>query len=377
MDYISRIVNTDGELERELGVMALKVAPEATDNNSVKINDNGKLALGSRFTTPYRRGKMERADTMAASDVLRIREMPNIRNNCTINFRANIVTSGEILLTYGTTAFNCGAIKVNSTSIFIYNTDYDLNYGATGTTYNHGLTFTDFVDIIIKVGADTKATISIYTNGGSYTTPQATKFKCGKGNVEATINSGSYTGCVLNFTGKCFANDIWFFYDSYGDHLQLTNLGITDFTLDSWSGRGTEDAYLSLIKDIELAMPKIIVWGIGMNNPDSNNGAASSINLTYKTYTELAKQIADENSILFIPVVIPNTPTYDNTLKNAWIKENFDYYIDLAQVFGAEEFPSSWFTGLKRGDAGDVHPSEAGDLAMSVFYAQMIPTLNR
>ena len=376
MDYISRIKNTDGELERELGVMALKIAPEATDNNSVKINDNGKLALGSRFTTPYRRGKMERADTMAVGDVLRIREMPNIRNNCTINFRANIVTSGEILLTYGTTAFNCGAIRVSNTSIFIYNTDYDLNYGATGTTYNHGLTFTDFVDVIIKVGADTKATISIYTNGGSYTTPQATKFKCGKGNVEATINSGSYTGCVLNFTGKCFANDIWFFYDSYGDHLQLTNLGITDFTLDSWSGRGTEDAYLSLIKDIELAMPKIIVWGIGMNNPDSNNGAASSINLTYKTYTELAKQVADENSILFIPVVIPNTPTYDNTLKNAWIKENFDYYIDLAQVFGAEEFPSSWFTGLKRGDAGDVHPSEAGDLVMSVFYAQMIPTLN-
>lgn len=377
MDFISRIINTDGELERELGIMALKVAPEATDSNSVKINNDGRLALGSRFTTPYRRGRMERADTMAAGDVLRIREMPNIRNNCTINFRANIVTSGEILLTFGTTAFNCGAIKVNSTSIFIYNTDYDLDYGATGTTYNHDLTFTDFVDVIIKVGADKNATISLYTNGGSYTTPQAVKFRCGKGNVEATINSGSYTGCVLNFTGKCFTNDIWFFYDSYGDHLKLADLGITDFTLDSWSGRGTRDAYMSLIKDIELAMPKIIVWGIGMNDPDSKNGAASSINNTYKTYTELAKKVADENSILFIPVVIPNTPTYDNTLKNAWIKENFDYYIDLAQVFGAEEFPSSWFAGLKRGDNSDVHPSEAGDLVMSVFYAQMIPTLNR
>lgn len=377
MAYTTRISYNDGTNTQELDIMAKAVASAAVDGTSVILDDDGKLAMAERYSAQHLGMLKATADSMTTGNTLSTDGAPNIRFPYTLNFHALITDMGEITISFGTGAYNCGAIKIDSSSLFFYNTDYDMDDGATGTTYTHGLTFADFITVTIIVNEATTtdgivAKVRIRTNGGEYTS-DATKWRGSYGELVVTAVSGTYTNCVATLGSVGFDKDVWMFYDSYGDYVikALSTYNVSNYMLDAWSGRTTSYAYRSLVKALALGMPKIVIWGMGMNDADSS----TAINGEYQSYTKAAASLCESNNIKFIPCTIPNCPSTLHTFKNTWIRSNYDEYIDMAIALGANEEGSSWFDDLKE-SGSNVHPSDTGKYIITEVLLQEVPLMN-
>ena len=231
----------------------------------------------------------------------------------------------------------------------------------------HGLTISDFIHVTVRQLNNAHADITITTASGDYTLTNAVWVGC-QGMIYANVGS-TINDVVINAVYRDFNEKLFLYGDSYVSlddparyPYYLIKNGYTRFLLDGWAGRASSDALLSFKNTVALVVPKYIIWAIGMNNADSG-----AVNPTWLADTQELLQICAAKGITPILTVTPNTPTHDNTYKNAWVKASGYRYIDFAKAVGAESSGSSWYTGMLYSD--NVHPTALGAKAL---YARLI-----
>ena len=266
--------------------------------------------------------------------------------------------------------FGHGYGSVSGSYVVVDNTNVTVYYSAPAqqrAQSAHGLTISDFIHIAIKQYDKAHADVQITTVSGSFELTNVTWVGC-QGSVYANPAT-SMSDVVVNAVYRDFNENIFIYGDSYvslDDSARypyyLVKNDYTHFLLDGWAGRASGDALISFKNTIDLVVPKFVVWAIGMNNSD--NG---SVNANWLADTQEMLSICREKGIIPILTVTPNTPTHDNTYKNAWVKASGYRYIDFAKAVGAEEPESTWYAGMLYTD--NVHPTSLGAKAL---YARLI-----
>ena len=308
-----------------------------------------------------------KSDSMTTGSRLTI-NASNVKNWHNYSFFAKVISINTIEITHSTGLYTFGRIKVDATNLYQLNNDGTIAY-----TYAHGLTISDYIHIYINVKDDIyNASVSILTsNNQSFKNDNVAWHACeGDAYVETT---GQYENAIFLIGGSAWRKDIWFFGDSYADYWVpkiMEIYGANNFMSDGFSGRNSAEAVPSLKKNLQLGIPKIIVWMLGMNDADT----VSAINAEYKAAFDEVSAMCDEMGIKFIPSTIPNTPTQLHTFKNDYIKSSGYEYVDVAKMFDAESAGSTWFAGLLGAD--NVHPSQPnGAIVLATMLYNNFPEI--
>lgn len=267
-----------------------------------------------------------------------------------------------LIVGHGYTTNNNGSwLEIDSTKAKVYRSDG--SSAILTQEYTHGLTFADYIGVIIVAGMSNAAKIIIYTNGGSYTISSVIWY--GRNREIFTIaNGNAFTDASLVWNAPLSRKNIWAFGDSYFDNVSdkrwpkyLVDLGISSVMWDGYSGRASLRALESFKNDLKIGTPKYVLWALGMNDADS-----SAINTNWKNCVDELLEICANHEIIPILCTIPNTASINHTYKNAWIKASGYRYIDFAKAVGASSYPSSWYTGMLYQDG--THPDVQGAIAL-------------
>lgn len=288
-----------------------------------------------------------------------------VLENNNIMARKVFVLSG-IVSSFSTLEMGHGT-KTNSPSSWVVVDNENITVYSTPTnkvTLAHGLTIKNTIQIIIEVGANYKAKITLLSNGEKYNTEQ--DWDGNIGNIFVNSVDTELVNCAVSWTCKNYSSTIWAYGDSYFGMTnkarwiaQLLSNGYgTDMLLDGYPGRGSDDAYKSLQASLKHGKPKYILWCMGMNNPDNE----SSVNEVWNNRFNDVKKLCKENNITLIGCTIPNTPTQFNSYKNNVVRNAGIKYIDFAKSVGAEHKGDSWYDGMLSTD--NVHPTEKGAMTL-------------
>lgn len=296
------------------------------------------------------------SNTFSSGESL-ILNVSNSKSRNHIGFDANINNMGKITIYYGKgIAFNNCKITIDSTEVVAYNCEQNWVEKARG---NHELELTNYISARIDVDNDKKAVISVTDETGK-TFELQSDWVCGHGDIVVENENGSYTKCKLTFYPSEYRQKVWAYGDSYFDLWPwiCNSKGASHWMLDGFSGRNSIDALKSLKIALKYATPSIILWCIGMNDADTE----TEINASWLENIKKVKAICDDNNITLIPTTIPNVSTRNHSFKNAYIRENFNRYIDISESLGAET-STSWYPGLLQ--SNDIHPTNNGSMLIA------------
>jgi hypothetical protein len=315
------------------------------------------------------------ANSAASLTSLQVSDTPQTKNLYNIGVSMLVDTMGEIQITKGVTEYRCGKVSITDTNVVVY----DPNAPSTILqTIPHGLTIADLLIVNINV-SDTPTKTNAYTyfanlqicTNASQTFETEIAWTGCSGNAKIESLSGSYSNAKIYFGGDAFKKDVWVFGDSYTDAWckWAIDFGAKNYMIDGKSGRGSTEAITSLQNALKLGIPKMVVWMMGMNNGDTSE----AVNSTWMADFNTLLDIASEYGFKVVPCTIPNTPTVTNYYKNQVVKSSGLDYIDVADILGADEIGSSWFTGLINTD--NVHPSDRGAKVIAQYLISCIPKM--
>ena len=273
-----------------------------------------------------------------------------------------IAIGGDAVITvgHGKTVYSASYLEITATHlrIFFYSTTPELRY-----EIPHGLTVTDNLTVTIKQGAFL-ADITLESGGTSFVT-EGREWHGRNGKIFASVSGVSATDVTLSWTSGAYSRDIWLFGDSYFNlgaserwTYHLYRDGYTDYLLSGYPGRNTAAALADFKRALAYGTPRIAVWCMGMNDGDAD----ADVNASYLASTEAFLKICKEKGIIPVLSTIPNTPTVNNTHKNAYVRSLGYRYIDFASAVGATEKGSLWYDGMLSAD--NVHPQEGGAIAL-------------
>ena len=299
-----------------------------------------------------------------------------VLENNNIMARKVFVLSGNVN-TFSTLEMGHGT-KTNTPSSWVVVDNENITVYSTPTnkvTLPHGLTITNTIQIIIEVGANYKAKITLVSNGEKYNTEQ--DWDGNIGNIFVNSINTELGDCTVSWTCKNYSSPIWAYGDSYFGMVnktrwiaQLLSDGYgTNMLIDGYPGRASNDAYNSLQTSLKHGKPKYILWAMGMNNPDND----SSVNESWNNIFDNVKNMCKENGITLIGCTIPNTPTQFNSYKNNVVRNAGIKYIDFAKSVGGENKGASWYDGMLSGDK--VHPTEKGAITLYLQALADFPEL--
>lgn len=313
-----------------------------------------------------------KADSIAANTNLICVEDVDNKKNDVLSATAFFSTFTSLTVAHGYQQNYGNWCVVDSTNITTY-------YGSSSTQMSqvaHGLTISDFLTVIIKHKEGQNAEITIMTNGGQFTTASDVPHWHGSIGDVRMFGAQAMTGAEISYGLSDSRHDVFCFVDSYGTAgdssrvpRQIQNLGYDSFLACGHGGGNSAQTYPQFEKLIALAQPKVAVWMLGMNDPDSS----SAINASWKSYAEQFAAACEARGVIPVFTVIPNVPNYRHTFKNAWIKSSGYRYVDWAKAVGAESAGSSWYTGMLSSD--NVHPSALGAQALAMRTVLDVPEL--
>ena len=277
-------------------------------------------------------------------------QTPIVAKNKDISFYGRVSSFNRITIQSGNaTAFARCKVAIDSTHIYLYssiNSDFNTPINA----YLHGLTISEFIDVKIKVGVDGEAVVYLSTLSGEFEQKISDWSYCY--NTTFVTNGGSsLSDCALTFSSSDFSKDIWLVGDSYLTYWTpfARVKGYDNFLQMGRPGSASEEALQSVKTALNHGTPKTIIWAIGMNNADEGG-----INAIWKSCLDSLIEICSSKGIELILSTIPNTPSKDNSYKNAVVRESGYRYVDICSAVGADS-SSSWYSGLL---GYDPHPSE-------------------
>ena len=359
------ITNTDAELSDldfsdEDGNVLMRLS-----NGHIKTKnfDSSNLPSGNIIDTSSK-AIYTVANTLTNGQTMTLNN-PNLKNHYTLSFSATINTMGTITIEFGSeNNWSKGRIEITPTNIVYY------KYSTwEPITIQHNIDIRENISVIIKTTKVHFAEIYLLSNDSGVFHQEISWNGSGNGCSLSNAN-GSYSNCTFSLNCQGLLKDVWIFGDSYTDKwpLCLDELGFDNYLLDGFSGRTSQQAYESFLKDIAIAKPKAIIWMMGMNDPD--NG---SVNSSWKTAFDNVKTLCDINKIEFIYTTIPCVPQLDNSYKNNYATNSGVRIIPIASILGASSQGSSWYAGLLSSD--NVHPSNSGSMLIALTLLNNITLL--
>ena len=321
----------------------------------------------------------------------------NIVQNCVkhgqrLMFSGMITTFDTISIGHGTISDHEGSwVEVDDTNLYVHfvNSPGSEQSGYP-KTYAHGLTIENNIQIEVVQKNAVTAKVRITSNGYVYETPADVTWFGSSGNIYMT-STAALTNCSFGWTSSQIDTGLWLFGDSYFSLVDnkrwtyyLFQNGYTNFMLDGRPGEGSASALEDLQQLLTISTPKIIVWCMGMNDPDSQSAVNATWKSTLDSVIEICQQKNIELILSTIPTVVggynPDTQSYNlgiHKFKDAIVRESGYRYIDFASAVGANENTGEWFNNGEPDDmlegygeqSGRVHPTVYGAKAL---YAQAI-----
>lgn len=296
-----------------------------------------------------------------------------LKKNVILSARASFSSFSSVIFGQDLYSSKGARVEVDSENVKVYiRNEAEPIYNAP-----HGLTISSFVNIAIMVGVNSRATLVLVSDSGTFTAEnKAWGAACGDVTFLPTM---ACTDVVMSYSAKDLLADAWVFGDSYISYSTdrevyylNTIYDVYDGNLFSgFSGAGCADCIAAILTYLEVAAPKCIVWLAGMNDGDTENAA----NPTWVDSVSVLRDICTAYGAKLILATIPNVPSISHIFKNA-IVENGEQYIDLAGAVGAKEAASTWTpSGALSSD--NVHPTELGAQILAAQIITDFPQANR
>jgi hypothetical protein len=341
-----------------------------TDGVLVQGNTNGEVEFGVPAVSKHAVFSNSAATLAANTELVAVENCDNMKNDY-ITFFANFETFGTLTISHLLSTYGYGKkIVITATEIGVYDRQDQLTI-----SYQHGLTLSDFVYVLIQTKNTNlrRSDIVLKTNGGSFTVPQS--FFYGDIGPVKAVATAAMTNASLNYVVTDAVCPVWVFGDSYIDFMANTASWAYQFIANKHtgvlfcghSGANVDDQWLSFQSLVSKAIPRFVVWGLGMNNGDSS----SAINSDWKTVADSLISTCEALGITLIFCTIPNTPTHNNTFKNAYIKASGLRYVDFAHAVNADAANATWYTGMLSSD--NTHPTELGAITLMSRFIQDCP----
>ena len=341
-----------------------KLVLKAESNNDPHIREIAEQVVNSGkaiFTVS--------AASLAANTNLICCDSCDNKKNEYIELTANFTSFGELTIAHGKGSYMGMYIIITSDKIQIYNYD-----GTLTEEYDHGLTLSDFINVIIYTKNDDscRSKISIMSAGGDYDVETSRYYSC----RAAVLCNATFamTNVEMRYTVNDAKADVWVFGDSYislGDPnrwpTQMVSNGHKNVLLCGFGGAMSANEIISFRALMAVARPKFVVWALGMNDGDSS----TAVNANWKTYVDEVIASCEEKGVTPILATIPNVPNVINTFKNDYVK-SLDYrYVDFAKAVNAESTGATWYTGMLSSD--NTHPTALGAKALMRQFLLDVP----
>jgi len=301
----------------------------------------------------------QKRDYVQDGDIVRL-ESNAIKKNKTLTLSADILSLGAVELRHGKNIFGASSIIIDATMVTCrhYTTEpKDI------CAFPHGLTIEGQTRIVASAAKDGTLSLTIAANGYIFS-KQEIPWSGTNGSIELESVGTAMENLVLFWDCENYADAIWMFGDSYFTYYEerwpYYLLKQHDgFLLCGFPGAPSAAMYGDFLQALTHGTPKMAVWCLGMNDPDSEDG----INASWQSYAERFLRECQERGIVPVLATVPNVPERIHCHKNAYIKKSGHRYIDFASAVGAEEKGSGWHGGMLSSD--HVHPAAAGAQAMA------------
>lgn len=339
-----------------------------TDGVLVQGNTNGEVEFGVPAVSKHAVFSNSAATLAANTELVAVENCDNMKNDY-ITFFANFETFDTLTISHYT-SLGGTYLVITETDFVVYN-ELDEQIQITP----HGLTLSDFVYVRIQTNNtnEKRTDVTIATKAGDKVITN-TRFHSNRGPIKA-FGTMAMSNVNLNYVVSDARCPVWVFGDSYIDfkvHVHswayhFVENKHTDVLFCGQSGVGSSTEILSFNALTSKAIPRYVVWAMGMNNPDSE----SAINPTWKNDADYLIEKCAELGITLIFCTIPNTPVRNNTYKNAYIKVSGLRYIDFAHAVNADAAGATWYDGMLYTD--DIHPTELGAITLMNQFIQDCP----
>lgn len=328
------------------------------DGVLVQGNTNGEVEFGVPAVSKHAVFSNSAATLAANTELVAVENCDNMKNDY-IAFFGNFETFGTVNIWHRSDTYGYNML-ITPTALEVYSGSTRVQNTA------HKLTFSDFIYIIIhKTNTNTKRTdVTIATNGGTATISNCL-FYGDRGPLKAS-STAAMTNVSLSYTITDTDCPVWVFGDSYIDFMATTGSWAYQFIAKKHTGvlfcghggAKAADEWESFVSLTSKALPRYVVWAIGMNDGDTNN----AINASWKTVADSLVSACDALGITLIFCTIPNGTVINQTYKNAWIKASGFRYVDFAHALNMEAAGSTGYSGLMKADG--VHPTELGAITL-------------
>lgn len=351
-------------MQIEKGTQATSYEAYANVLKGVGVESKNIISTDPQFTKSSAKGNLSNGQQLTT-------EANSLKKNKTLSFSAKISSFNEIRLGHGETEYGGSYIEITPTAIKVYDV---LTSATFKTVLSHGFTISGFIDVLISVDKDAKATIRLMSSTGAYESEPIDWWGY-NGKPFCKSLGSTLTDCELVFDTSDFSKPIYFFGDSYSGLTTadrwphyIRTWGYDNWLINGYPGQASVSAKGMLDYALSKKTPKILIWGLGMNDGDSGAVNASWLN----TYNQI-KAVCNERGIELVLCTIPNTPTINNTYKNTIIRASGYRYIDFAKAVGSESAGSGWYTGMLHAD--QVHPTALGAKKLALRAIQDVPEL--
>ena len=297
-------------------------------------------------------------------------ESNTIKKSKILTFSANILSMGALDFRHGKGIYGASNFVIDSTTISFYN--YTTEPTLT-CAFAHGLIIGGETKLVAAVGADSTLSVSVTANGKMFT-KSGIKWIGTNGSIEMESVNTIMRSLTFGWDCSNYRDAVWLFGDSYFTYYEerwpyYILRDYSNFLLSGFPGAASADIYPDFGQALTHGTPKIAVWCLGMNDPDSPDG----INVDWKYYAERFVADCEERGICPVLATIPNVPDRVHAHKNEYIRTKGYRYIDFASAVGANEIGSGWHDGMLSAD--QVHPAAAGAQAMARQVLQDLPEI--
>lgn len=280
-----------------------------------------------------------------------------IKSNTIIAAYLKFVTFNTIQIRRGNGMFYSGYVDISFDTI-------KLSCGSYTKTYNHEMTFDQYLLVEIITGYTADCVIRLTTNGDTKDFVFDTFYADGGVDIigyagliieSASIRHTNLTRKVTRFYGDSYSSTSsskrWPYYVMRNKYNLLVN-GLT--------GGNSSTLYTQVILDIQRGgIPQRIIWGLGMN--DTSDSGDESPSSTWLSIVNNLMSLCMSYGIELILCTIPNVPGRNNRGKNTYVRNSGYRYIDFAKAVGSDD-NTSWTDDML--DSDELHPTELGAMAL-------------
>ena len=390
--------------EKLKAAVKLEAGHQSTIENGFYVcNENGEVCMSyinGLWNIPLpkeekiiKHGSFSKHGSLAAGETW-VLTNNSVKNNEIIQMSA-IIPNGFTKITFGhgdITGHETSWIDITPTKIILH----VVNSGNSELSgypkeFPYSMTFKNNIQVSLEQKGETKATVKVYSNGEMSNPIEISIWWGSSGNIFLTSET-TLDQCSFIWASPQLQNGIWLFGDSYfslGDPNRWTTYlfknGHNNFMLDAHPGMNSATGLNHLKSLISVATPKMIVWCLGMNDPDCRT-EQETINPNWKSAIDEVIEICKKENVLLVLSTIPtveggwNPDTQSHNIgkhlyKNQYVKETGLRYIDFAAAVGANESTGEWFNNGQSDDMlenygiegkGRIHPTKYGAKALYI-----------